>query len=123
MSYSPKEPRNAKGEWAAAGGSEGTGKRYSQMNNREKARLNSSARFNTKFSGGKAIGVEPRSAPERAFGPSVPNKHAVVIQTAKALDRDFQQAKDNKAHAEMKAAIAKHKGKITKLPPGEAYKK
>lgn len=122
MGYDPNEPRNAQGEWTAAGGSAGSGKRWSQMGKREKARLNSSAQFKVQMSGGKAVGRKPRSEPDYAFGPSIENRSAVVIQTARALDRDFHDARDKVAHADMAAAIARHQGKITKYPAGKRKK-
>lgn len=41
---------------------------------------------------------------------------AVALKTARALDRDFQAAEEKKHQADMQAAIAAHKGDITKYP-------
>jgi hypothetical protein len=68
----------------------------------------------------------------RAIGPKIVRDHpkelnlfarhdspaAVAIQTAKALDKDFHREREKAQQADMKAAIAKHQGSVTKLSAG-----
>lgn len=111
-----------KGRFASLGGS--NPRRWGRMNSTEKARLTTSAQFSTKTKSGKAgklptLGrTEPRMQPPKPFQKSEPNAHAVAIQTAKALDRDFHHARNKAAADGTKAVIANYKGPVTKLPPG-----
>lgn len=110
MAYNPDEPRDGVGRWSRMGG-------------QAKAKLTSSARFNTKFTGpsknskGKATGLEARTV-RTGFSTYEPSRHAVAIQTAKALDKDFFRAKDKAAGAHIDAAIANSQVKVTSVPAG-----
>jgi hypothetical protein len=100
------------------------GDRWSRMPNTAKAKLAASAQFSTKTKAGK-VGKLPtlgRTEPRMIatpFKPSEPSAHAVAIQTAKALDKDFRRAHEKAAEASMRKALAEYKGPITKLPPGK----
>lgn len=115
MAYDPNEPRDQSGRW-------------SRMNSTAKAKMTASAQFSTKTKPGK-VGKLPtlgRTSPRMIatpFQPSEPSSHAVAIQTAKALDRDFHYAR-NKADADKtKEAIANYKGPITKYPSQKPKKR
>lgn len=114
------------GEFTSAPGST---MRWSRLSKQGKAKLQMQAQFKTKMASGKAYGREPASVQgdEKIFinptgtpGGSFPvykyikSPAAVAIQTAKAVDRDFQRAKDKAGIAEMKAALAKHLAKNKK---------
>jgi hypothetical protein len=109
MTYDPKEERDSRGRWG-------------RMNSTSKAKLTASAQFSTKTKPGKSgkmptLGKTSPRMIATPFKPSEPSTHAVAIQTAKNLDKDFHQAREKKQHAEMKAAIAKHQGVAIKYPP------
>ncbi len=99
-----------------------TGKRFGRMSSTEKAGLQASAQFSTKTKPGKVgklptLGAtSPRMMPA-GFGEKFePHGHAVVIQTAKALDRDFHRQREKVDQTAMKEAISKHQGAIVKYP-------
>lgn len=102
------------GEFTSGSGGTGT-LRYSQMSKKGKARLSASSQVTAVISQGKVIRHDPRKIPT-PFKPSTPSAHAVAIKTAHALDSDFRRNIDKVAHEQMKAAIEKHQGNITKLP-------
>lgn len=108
MGYDPSEPRDNRGRWG-------------RMNSTSKAKLTASAQFSTKVKPGK-VGKLPtlgKASPKMIatpFKPSEPSSHAVLIQTAKALDRDFHYARNKAVADETKAALARYKGPITKYP-------
>lgn len=111
MGYDPGEKRDSHGRW-------------SRMNSTSRAKLTASAQFATKTKAGAAgklptLGkTSPRMQSPKAFQASEPNHHAVAIQTAKNLDKDFRAARDKANKDAMHAALAKSKVSITKLPPG-----
>lgn len=115
MGFDPKEPRDSRGRWG-------------RMNSTSKARLTASAQFSTSTKPGKAgklptLGkTSPRMQAPKAFQASEPNVHAVAIQTAKNLDKDFHNQREKADQAAMHAAIAKHKGPVTKYPPTKPRK-
>lgn len=112
------------------------GDRWSKMPSTAKSKLTASAQFKTKMSGGKSIGRVPAKVQgdERMFvetksGKTIPvfkyeeSSHAVAIQTAKALDRDFRAARDKANKEAMKAALHKSSVPIVKYPPGKRPKR
>lgn len=99
------------GEFTSAPG--GT-MRWSRLSKSGRARLQVASRMETLFnSSGKAYGSRPKKIAQ-PFQPSKEQVHAVGVKTAKAVDRDFQRAKDKAGIAEMKAALAKHLAKHKK---------
>lgn len=108
MAFDPNEPRDSRGRWG-------------RMNSTSKAKLTASAQFTTKTKPGK-VGKLPtlvRNSPRMIatpFQPSEPSSHAVAIQTAKALDRDFHHAREKAAKESMHAALAKSKVPVIKYP-------
>lgn len=110
MTYDPKEERDSRGRWG-------------RMNSTSKAKLTASAQFNTKTKPGKSgklptLGKTGPRMMTTPFEPSEPNTHAVAIQTAKNLDKDFHRERDKANQASMHVALAQSKVSITKLPPG-----
>lgn len=131
MSYNPKQPRDGDGQWtggstaqrkeALATAKNSEGKRWGRMSSTAKAKLTVSAQFATKQKPGKTgkLGTLGATSPRMIatpFKPSEPSAHAVAIQTAKALDKDFHYARNKAAADSSKAAIAKYAGPITKYP-------
>lgn len=110
MAFDPKEPRDSRGRWG-------------RMNSTSKAKLTASAQFNTKTKSGKpgklpTLGATGPRMMTTPFKPSEPNSHAVAIQTAKNLDKDFHNQREKVDQAAMHAALAKHNAPITKYPAG-----
>lgn len=108
MTYNPDELRDQRGRWG-------------RMNSTSRAKLTASAQFSTKTKPGK-VGKQPRlgaTSPRMIatpFKPSEPSSHAVAIQTAKALDRDFHHAREKAGKDAMHAALAKSKVPVIKYP-------
>lgn len=90
------------GEFTSAPG--GT-MRWSRLSKQGRAKLQVGSRMETLFSQGKAYGSRPRKIAE-PFQPSKEQVHAVGVKTAKAVDRDFQRAKDKAFFKETKDIVA-----------------
>lgn len=116
MAFDPSEPRDSRGRWG-------------RMNSTSKAKLEASARFQTNFKQGskKSKGVYAGTQPKNLHvatvmtpdGPRAiyePSKHAIAIQTAKALDRDFHRERDKANKDSMHVALAKSTVPIVKYP-------
>lgn len=142
MAYDPKETRDTRGRWSSGGGRSkfpsnnkvtkvsepnapvSSGKRWGRMNSGEKAKLTASARFKgTSQSAGAFRGTAGdkggKTKPAMIatpFQPSEPDSHAVLIQTSKALERDFHREREKADQASMHAALAKSKVPIVKYP-------
>lgn len=128
MGFDPKEPRDSDGKWSAGGAGRsnvgqiaGSGKRFGRMNSTSKAKLTASAQFSTKTKPGKvgklpALGKNSPRMIATPFKPSEPSPHAVQLQTAKSLDKDFHNARDKANKDAMHAALAKAQVPVTKYP-------
>ena len=108
MGYDPNEPRDSNGRW-------------SRMNSTSRAKLTASAQFSTKTKPGKVgklptLGATSPRMIATPFKPSEPSAHAVLIQTAKALDRDFRSARDKANKEAMQAAMHKSNVPVIKYP-------
>jgi hypothetical protein len=116
MGFDPNEPCDSNGRWG-------------RMNSTSRAKLTASAQFSTKTKPGKAgklptLGkTSPRMQADKAFGPSVANTHAVAIVTAKALDKDFHNARDKANKDAMHHALAKTKVPVIKYPSQKPKKR
>ncbi|HEX2614197.1 MAG TPA: hypothetical protein VHL10_01780 [Nitrososphaera sp.] len=110
--------------------------RWSKMNNTAKAALEASARFETKFTQGSrksrgiATGAKPKnlhvatvSTPDGPRAIYELSKHAVAIQTAKSLDKDFRAERDKANKEAMKIALAKSQVPVTKYPSQKPKKR
>jgi hypothetical protein len=108
MGFDPNESRDSRGRWG-------------RMNSTSKAKLTASAQFSTKTKPGKTgkmptLGANSPRMMATAFKPSEPNHHAVAIVTAKALDKDFHNARDKSNKDSMHVALAKSTVPVIKYP-------
>lgn len=97
------------------------GDRWSKMPSTAKANLTSKAQFATKTKPGKVgklptLGATSPRMIATPFKPSEPSAHAVAIQTAKSLDKDFRAERDKANKASMHAALAISSVPIVKYP-------